>query len=375
VPSLPTGKGAELGQKHFQHPKRTADDFGPDMDRFSFIVIDLSLRALAENPGLFSTHSNGENIIFAAGDFLDPGRSSVFGALKSSPRLARDAANFAAICFAGTKGTPSLSDFLAGQNIPSSPIVVPPSKRQTSAASRPVYVGAYDVLNAASYSAVAKQVGNKVELVGIVTRVHLGWTRQRRPYCFIFFDNSRQCVKLNIWSNGLGKLTEKPTEAWVGKWLSVQGLVDPAFSNKNGTSLSITVDAGNQIRQITQAEAQRRLRKPGTASAGASSRNQTVLAQLNLPPPAATTPAPVRKQRKATRKAASAPPAASTVQFKNQAILTALQQGQPSRPAVKPTRSPPPTSVRPSTAPVADVPWGWIVFGVIALLFFLGSLR
>ena len=50
VPSLPVGQGAELGHKHFQHPKRSAADFGPEMDRFSFIVIDLSLRAIAHDP-------------------------------------------------------------------------------------------------------------------------------------------------------------------------------------------------------------------------------------------------------------------------------------------------------------------------------------
>ncbi|MBX5084253.1 protein kinase family protein [Rhizobium lentis] len=63
VPAMVRGQGTELGHKHFQHPKRTSANFGPDMDRFSFIVIDLSLRALMHDPKLFAKHSNGENII------------------------------------------------------------------------------------------------------------------------------------------------------------------------------------------------------------------------------------------------------------------------------------------------------------------------
>ena len=74
VPSMAAGQGAELGHKHFQHPKRSAADFGPEMDRFSFIVIDLSLRAIAHDSKLFAKYSNGENIILTANDFIDPGK-------------------------------------------------------------------------------------------------------------------------------------------------------------------------------------------------------------------------------------------------------------------------------------------------------------
>src|SRR5690606_30691261 len=76
VPTMAVGQGTELGHKHFQHPKRSTADFGPTIDRFSFIVIDLSLRAIAHNPKLFAKYSNGENIILTANDFLDPGGSA-----------------------------------------------------------------------------------------------------------------------------------------------------------------------------------------------------------------------------------------------------------------------------------------------------------
>lgn len=60
VPGIELGSGTELGHKHFQHPLRRASDFGPKVDRFSFLVIDLSLWALALRPELFARFSTGE---------------------------------------------------------------------------------------------------------------------------------------------------------------------------------------------------------------------------------------------------------------------------------------------------------------------------
>lgn len=38
VPGMKIGNGTEVGQRHFQHPKRKTSDFGPNMDRFSFVL-------------------------------------------------------------------------------------------------------------------------------------------------------------------------------------------------------------------------------------------------------------------------------------------------------------------------------------------------
>lgn len=50
--------------------------------------------------------------------------------------------------------------------------------------------------------------------------------RKGKRYCFVFFGHSRLAVKLNIWSEGLVKLAPPPSQAWVGSWRSVQGLVE-----------------------------------------------------------------------------------------------------------------------------------------------------
>lgn len=352
VPTMAVGQGAELGHRHFQHPKRSATDFGPEMDRFSFIVIDLSLRALAQNSSLFSKYSNGENIILTANDFIDPGNSGAFASLKAIPALARDTTNLANICTAPVKSVPTLEDFLAARNIPTAAIIVrtPGATKETK--KEATYLGAYDVVDATNFALVAKQVGNRVELVGRVMKVHTGKTKYGKPYCFIFFDNSRQSVKLNIWSEGLAKLAGTPSQAWVGSWLSVQGLVDPAYSGRYGVSLSITIASNNQIRTITENEARHRLR--GSTPTGAKTTdNRAILEGL-------ATPSADRSRSRAFN-----PPQVTSVQSKNKAILNTIRPspGTPPQQTWGSSRTPPPPQQSKK-----DVPWIWIIFGAVMLV-------
>jgi hypothetical protein len=356
VPTLPTGPGAELGHKHFQHPKRSATDFGPEMDRFSFIVIDLSLRAIAHDSKLFSKYSNGENIILTANDFIDPGNSAAFGELKAVPALARDTANLASICKAPVKSVTTLEDFLAAKNIPATAIIISTPKATKKEAA---YIGAYDVVDAADFALVAKQVGNRVELVGKVTKVHAAKTKHGKPYCFVFFDHSRPAVKLNIWSEGLAKLASPPSQAWVGTWLSAQGLVDPVYSGRYGMALSITITSSSQIRKITEAEARHRL-KSSDSGGQKMTDNRGILEGLDDPIGSRsgtyTPPPPV-------------PPSTSS-KSKNRAILDSIPQSAGSAP--KSTWTPSGTSSSSSRTsrppPRQEVGWGWIILAAIVVL-------
>ena len=88
VDGLPEGRGTEVGHKHFQHARRGTKEFGPDMDRFSFIVLDVSLEALQVDPSLHRRfREGGQAIIFKANDFADPSMSEVFHVLNASPTL------------------------------------------------------------------------------------------------------------------------------------------------------------------------------------------------------------------------------------------------------------------------------------------------
>jgi hypothetical protein len=360
VPTMAAGQGAELGHKHFQHPKRSAADFGPDMDRFSFIVIDLSLRAIANDSKLFAKYSNGENIILTANDFIDPGNSAAFADLKAIPSLARDATNLANICMAPVKSVPTLEDFLAAKNIPAAAIIIRAPAATPEAKKEAAYVGAYDVVDASNFALVTKQVGNRVELVGRVTKVHTAKTKYGKPYCFVFFNDSRQSVKLNIWSEGLAKLAGAPSPAWVGKWLSVQGLVDPAYSGRYGTSLSITITSNSQLRTIAETEARHRLRSPAVTGPKATE-NRTILEGLSTPSRAS-----VSRSRGRTY----VPPPPVAPQSRNQAILNTIRPGASTspQPGWAPSQAPA------QLPPKRGIPWGWIVLGIVVLIAVIRSL-
>ncbi|MEH6489327.1 hypothetical protein [Hyphomonas oceanitis] len=349
VPSLAQGQGTELGHKHFQHPKRTAADFGPEMDRFSFLVVDLSLRAIAKDPGLFSKHSNGENIVLTANDFADPGSSAAFADIQSIPDLKNDATNLAKICLSPMSQIPTLEDFIAGKNIPNTIVNIQPKTKAPPTNQQAAYIGAFDVVDANNYNAAARHVGNKVELVGKVTKVHVATTKYGKPYCFVFFGHSNLCVKLNIWSEGISKLANAPSPAWVGKWLSVQGLIDPPYkSGRYGTSISITITSNSQIRNISEPQAQQRLRQTVSGASHRRKTNQEIIDGLS----------PTQKPQ-APQKTASIP------RSKNAATLNTINTGpRKSTPSASfPSRKSTPT-------PKRGLPWGWIIFGLFVLFLF-----
>jgi hypothetical protein len=98
VPGMSLGNGSETGHKHFQHPSREAVHFGPDMDRFSFIAVDLSLMALIEDPALYGRfREGGETIIFRANDFVAPQNSEILQILRRHAPLKLFTENFAKI--------------------------------------------------------------------------------------------------------------------------------------------------------------------------------------------------------------------------------------------------------------------------------------
>lgn len=68
---LPPG---EVGHPNYQPPRRSAEDYGPAMDRFSGPLICLSLRALAADPGLWDRFNpdHEEYLLLHQGDLADP---------------------------------------------------------------------------------------------------------------------------------------------------------------------------------------------------------------------------------------------------------------------------------------------------------------
>ena len=307
VPGMHLGNGSETGHRHFQHPGRRVSNFGPGMDRFSFIALDLSLRALVEDRSLYSKfREGGETIIFKANDFADPQNSEIFRRLLAMPKLKAQAGSFAAICEASLAAVPTLDEFLSGRNIPAAKTPINPT---TTPATKPAaaYIPAYPVVDALNFSAALQRVGDRVELIGRIVEIKPGSRKQgkgpNKRYVFINFGSwSGNIVKISIWSDGLARLKDKPSAAWVGRWVSVTGLMD-VHETKRYRHLSITVQEDGQIQWLDESQAGFRLASIVMAppprdrvSTGAASSGSPVAA----PPAAAAKPKTLRPRSQGT---------------------------------------------------------------------------
>lgn len=84
VPSLSGHPPDESGHPNFQHPQRSAQDWGPEVDGFAGFVIYLSLVALAADAGLWA-HHDAENLVLNSSDLQRPGATAVWIRLAQSP--------------------------------------------------------------------------------------------------------------------------------------------------------------------------------------------------------------------------------------------------------------------------------------------------
>ncbi|MFE7834674.1 hypothetical protein ACFU53_00925 [Streptomyces sp. NPDC057474] len=87
VPALKGEKATENGHRNYQSPSRSAADYGPSMDRFSAWIIQLSLFAVAADPGLWrQLHDpQGEYLILSEADFTEPAMSLAWPMLLGHP--------------------------------------------------------------------------------------------------------------------------------------------------------------------------------------------------------------------------------------------------------------------------------------------------
>jgi serine/threonine protein kinase len=306
---------AELGQRNFQHPKRIPSSWDPGLDRFSFILLNLTLRVLEAYPDLWSkTQSDSDAILFKVNDFVDPDRSFIFGDLFGRPQFAEDARNFAAICISPFDKIPTLEDFLSRRNIPHVTITVSPIPPPKS----PQYMGAFPVLDATNYELCLQNVGDRIELIGKIVEVKQNKTRYGKNYIFINFGPWKgKIVKVSIWSEGLDELTQIPDQTWIGKWISVVGLMEPPYHSRRHkySHLSISITQPNQLHIITESEANFRLSNVPTSSSPLTSRssNKEILDGIRGVGRTSTGSKPPRRVPKSP----------------NQAVLDAMKGSQP----------------------------------------------
>lgn len=83
VPALAGLPAAELGHRNYQPPARSVADFGPHVDRFSALVVYLSLIGIAADPTLWGylRDPDAEQLLLAEDDYQTPDGSFRFGVL------------------------------------------------------------------------------------------------------------------------------------------------------------------------------------------------------------------------------------------------------------------------------------------------------
>lgn len=274
------GSGAtELGQANFQHPKRTASNFNEQLDRFSFITLDVALQALAVSPGLWkASNSEPSAIVFRRNDFLDPGTSIIFNQVLGLPGLKVPAQSLAQLADGPFDQVPTLADFRVQRGLGPNTIVFNPQGKPKDIA----YQSPYTVCDAANFAQVEAQVGSRVELIGrIVDVTQKRYGRNKKPFIFINFgDWTGKSVKLSIWSEALRQFPSEPNSSWNGRWVSVTGLVEPPYHGQAGkisyVSIGISIENPGQIKQLTEVEARFRLRG-GKAPVITAGRNENIL--------------------------------------------------------------------------------------------------
>ena len=361
VAPMQTGNGEEVGHKHWQHPQRTQKSFGPDMDRFSFIVVDLSLRALIADPHLHGRFGSDQNIIFKANDYADPLGSEVFRVLKGKSELREAAINLERICDGSISQVPTLEDFLAGNNIPAARVRVAPAPGRLEPQPKPKqYISAYPVVSAGDFTTAMRNVGNRVEIVGRITAVKYDIGKRGKgkgkPYVFVNFGPwNSNIVKLTVWSEGLANMASKPDQSWIGKWVSVTGLIDAPYTSRryNYTHVGITLTGGGQAQFISETEARYRLGGSMPTAGLSPSGNHDILRALGHNTPKRGGGRPI-----STPTRTPSPPPSS-----NRDILNSIKRNSST------PRNTPPTQTTPKGK--QEIP-GWVwTMGIIAVIIFL----
>jgi hypothetical protein len=197
VPGLEGQQMPEVGHPNYQHPGRGTAVFGPGLDRFSAAVIWTALAALARIPLLWESHDTGENILFTAKDFQDPGQSELLRFVRSDTALAPLADGIDRLLRVSVDRLPTLDDFVAGRLPDAEPAAINFGA-----------VAAFPILDLRRPRVLDGRQGQRVTAVGEIVDVHRGATYRGDPYLFATISGRQpQSLKVVLWSETLNRLS------------------------------------------------------------------------------------------------------------------------------------------------------------------------
>lgn len=263
VPGMPYQASNEIGHPNFQHPERSGSFFNEKIDRFSSIVLYLSLYCLASDPSLWKKYHTGENLLFSRKDYQDPNASALFLELENIARLAPLVKRLKHLCFCKVEDIPTLDDFL------NTSIALPPA-----ASARGKQSQVSDLFYAKDIKKLVEQEGEKVTVVGKVVG-----TGESEGMFFINFGNAwdeltqggktYKSFSIIIFSRMLSQLQRvknwdiSELKSLEGEYVEVNGLMGlyPKESETRGESWvpEIILEDPYKLRPITQDEAHQKL--------------------------------------------------------------------------------------------------------------------
>ncbi|KAB7731740.1 hypothetical protein F5984_05810 [Rudanella paleaurantiibacter] len=218
LPGIPGLKANSEGQPNYQHPKRTQQNYGKTIDRFSAIVIYLGLKAVKLKPALWAKYDNGENILIKNTDIANLSVSPLMQELSAITELKPLVDRFKGICYLSFDQVPTLNEFLEGAFTYST----------TNTGTITVRSSQYAVLDGRKKGSILEHFGERVEVIGRIDALRESKTRYGAPYVFLNFGvYPNQTFTVVIWSDGLEQLSAKglSINSFKGKWVSVTGVV------------------------------------------------------------------------------------------------------------------------------------------------------
>ncbi|WP_158854023.1 DNA-binding protein [Saccharothrix deserti] len=285
LPGLASLGSAEMGHRNFQHPDRHAA-YDDRLDVFSSYVLDLSLEAIKHDPALWDDFNTGENLVFDAEDFREPGSSEIFARLAAMPALAGRARLLAAACGVAYE---DVEDCLAGGRRAGNRLVSRPHRGDPLA------------MSTTDRKALLERVGDEVTVVGRVTTVKQ-LTVKSGHMTLINFGNYKQgdftIVGFSQVSRELRQKYGTDLAGLRGKWVSTTGLLtqyDGGKDKKYPVSPRIEVKRGFSLRLIDRVRAEALL-APTTPAVAPPPARQPVAPQSSAPPPTPAAQPPTSPQ-------------------------------------------------------------------------------
>ena len=248
LPELSSLKTNEIGHLNYQHPSRTAAHYNSTIDRFSAIVIYLGLSAVAASPPLWRKYNNSENILFCSNDFADVESSPLLIDISRISQLAPLVERFRGVCRLEFDKVPSLDQFISGNFTfpkitvrPPAPAVTVPQRRSQ-----------YPVIDASLSGSLSEHIGDRVEVIGLITDYHSAQTKHGQPYIFLNFGSyPHQTFTLVLWSTSLAafSLNNVNPHSLVGKWVKVTGVI-----GRYQDRLQMTIELPSQVQILSGEE-------------------------------------------------------------------------------------------------------------------------